>query len=117
MRTKYNIKWYGLFLAILLVAAGLWSATATAQDTIKVGIITDRVGNSAAWAKPIEAGLELALSEINGAGGVLGKKIELVYESDQSKPDVSATKARKLMSLRAPGIGQVGTVGGAPGHP
>jgi branched-chain amino acid transport system substrate-binding protein len=97
MRTKYNIKWYGLFSAILLVAAGLWSATATAQDTIKVGIITDRVGNSAAWAKPIEAGLELALSEINGAGGVLGKKIELVYESDQSKPDVSATKARKLI--------------------
>ena len=84
------------FLAAAAVAiAGL--GPAAGADSIKVGVITDRVGNSAAWAKPIEQGLELALAEINGAGGVLGKKIELLYESDQSKPDISATKARKLI--------------------
>jgi branched-chain amino acid transport system substrate-binding protein len=84
-----------LLAAAAVAAAGF--GTAQAADTIKVGVITDRVGNSAAWAKPIEQGLEMALTEINGAGGVLGKKIELLYESDQSKPDVSATKARKLI--------------------
>ncbi len=39
----------------------------------------------------------MALKEINGSNGVLGKQIELLYESDQSKPDISATKARKLI--------------------
>jgi branched-chain amino acid transport system substrate-binding protein len=83
--------------AATLVAAGLTAATAASAQTIKIGVITDRVGNSAAWARPMEQGLEMALKEINGSGGVLGKKIELVYESDQSKPDISATKARKLI--------------------
>ena len=84
-----------LLAAAIVAVMGL--GPASAADTVKIGVITDRVGNSAAWAKPIEQGLEMALGEINGSGGVLGKKIELLYESDQSKPDVSATKARKLI--------------------
>lgn len=84
-----------LFTAAIVAATGL--GPASAAETMKVGVITDRVGNSAAWAKPIEEGLEMALAEINGSGGLLGKKVELLYESDQSRPDVSATKARKLI--------------------
>jgi len=80
-----------------LATMGLVSGGSMAADPIKIGVITDRVGNSAAWAKPMEEGMELAVEELNGKGGVLGRKIELVYESDQSKPDVSATKARKLI--------------------
>jgi branched-chain amino acid transport system substrate-binding protein len=83
----------------LMLAMGLLLAAGTAQaaDPIKIGVITDRVGNSAAWAKPIEQGMEMAVNEINAAGGVLGRQLKLRYESDQSKPDVSATKARKLI--------------------
>ena len=85
------------FFVTIIGLGILISATTAYAETIKIGVITDRVGNSAAWAKPIEEGVEMALKEINGSNGVLGKQIELLYESDQSKPDISATKARKLI--------------------
>src|SRR5262249_50263539 len=65
--------------AVALLAASL---PARAQDTIKIGVVTDRTGNAAEFASIEEQGLELALKEINAAGGVLGKKLELVYEDD-----------------------------------
>ena len=40
----------------------------------------------------------LAIEEINAAGGVLGKQIELVYEDDQSKPGEAATVVKKLIT-------------------
>ena len=83
-----------LFTAVAAIAL---SPMANAADEIKIGVITDRVGNSAAWARPIEQGIDMAVKELNAAGGVLGRKIEILYESDQSKPDISATKARKLI--------------------
>lgn len=86
-----------IIIGTLMFAVTAFATSVQAKDTIKVGVITDRVGNSAAWAKPIEVGMELALEEINAGGGVLGKKVELHYESDQSKPNISATKARKLI--------------------
>lgn len=93
-----------VFAAAALVAATVTGAMTASAENIKIGVITDRVGNSAAWAKPMEQGLEMALKEINGAGGLLGRKVELLYESDQSKPDVSATKARKLIDAKVVAI-------------
>lgn len=87
----------------LLIIAGVVTvlvlgAPARAQDSIKIGVVTDHTGNAAEFARIEEEGLELALKEINAAGGVLGKKIELSYEDDEDKPALSATKVRKLAS-------------------
>ena len=88
------------YLSILAGAIGLLfiGAPARAQDTVKIGVVTDHTGNAAEFARIEEQGLELALKEINAAGGVLGKKIELSYEDDEDKPALSATKVRKLAS-------------------
>ena len=88
---------------MLLIVAGVVTvlvlgAPARAQDSIKIGVVTDHTGNAAEFARIEEEGLELALKEINTAGGVLGKKIELSYEDDEDKPALSATKVRKLAS-------------------
>ena len=72
------------------------AAPALAQDTIKIGLIVDRIGFAKAWSEPITQGAVYAARELNAKGGVLGKKVELVIEDDQSKPDLSATAARKL---------------------
>lgn len=69
---------------------------AAAQDTIKIGVITDRVGVAKPWSEPIMQGTIYAAKEVNAKGGVLGKKVELLIEDDQGKPDLSATVARKL---------------------
>ena len=72
-----------------------------AQDTIKIGVITDKVGPAKPYAEPVTQGVVLGAKEINAAGGVLGKKLELMIEDDQGKPDVSATMARKVVDAGA----------------
>ena len=91
-QTLQNTARTVLATTLLVVAAG----GALAQDTIKLGVITDRVGFAKPWSEPITAGAVYAVKELNAKGGILGKKVELLIEDDQGKPDVSATVARKL---------------------
>src|SRR5215210_2766310 len=90
-------------LAVLLGALGaaVLTSGAQAQDTIKIGVITDRIGVSKPYSEPSTEGLVFGASEINRQGGVLGKKIELLIEDDQSRPDISAALARKLIDQGA----------------
>ena len=84
-----------LFLFLLLVN------NATAQDTIKIGLITDRVGVSKPYSEPATEGAIFGADELNRRGGVLGRKVELLIEDDQSRPDISAALARKLVDQGA----------------
>ncbi|HYR37004.1 MAG TPA: ABC transporter substrate-binding protein [Burkholderiales bacterium] len=85
-------------LAAALVAL---AAPAVAQDAVRIGIIVDRIGFAKAWSEPISQGAVYAVKELNAKGGILGKKVELLVEDDQSKPDLSATAARKLSEAGA----------------
>ncbi|HUQ24610.1 MAG TPA: ABC transporter substrate-binding protein, partial [Burkholderiales bacterium] len=80
----------------LLIALLIAAAPAVAQDSIKIGLIVDRVGFAKAWSEPITQGTLYAAKELNAKGGLLGRKVELVIEDDQSKPELSAVAARKL---------------------
>jgi branched-chain amino acid transport system substrate-binding protein len=84
-----------------LLAAALVAFAAQAQDTIKIGVITDRVGVSKPYSEPSTEGLVFGANEINKKGGILGRKIELLIEDDQSRPDISAALARKLIDQGA----------------
>jgi len=84
-----------------VLAAALVATSAQAQDTIKIGVITDRVGVSKPYSEPSTEGLVFGANEINKKGGILGKKIELLIEDDQSRPDISAALARKLIDQGA----------------
>ena len=87
-------KW----LAALLAAV---SASVVAQETIKIGVITDKVGPAKPYSEPTLEGIQFGANEINAAGGVLGRKIELLIEDDQGRPDISAAMARKLVDAGA----------------
>jgi branched-chain amino acid transport system substrate-binding protein len=87
------------FLAFAAAALATWAAQA--QDTIKIGVITDRVGVSKPYSEPATEGLVFGAAEINRRGGILGRKIELLVEDDQSRPDISAALARKLVEQGA----------------
>ena len=86
---------------VLLAALLALSGAAFGQDTIKIGVITDRVGVSKPYSEPSTEGLVFGAEEINRRGGILGKKIELLIEDDQSRPDISAALARKLIDQGA----------------
>lgn len=87
-------------LATAALAASV-ALPAAAQDTIKIGVITDKTGTAKFYAEPVYEGVALGIKNINAQGGVLGKKIEMLVEDDQNKPDVSATVARKLVDQGA----------------
>jgi branched-chain amino acid transport system substrate-binding protein len=87
--------------AAALAAALAVGATAGAQETIKIGVITDKVGPAKPYAEPATEGIVFGADEINRKGGILGRKIELLIEDDQGRPDISAAMARKLVEAGA----------------
>src|SRR3989475_10694780 len=82
-------------LAAIALAAGL--TTVAAQETIKVGVIQPLTGAFAASGNYVANGAKIAADEINGKGGVLGKKLELVIEDNKSNPTEAAAVAEKLI--------------------
>lgn len=67
-------------------------------DKIKIGVFTSMTGANSTFGKGTYAGMELAAEEVNAKGGVLGKKIELKLEDNESKSDKSVSAAQKLIS-------------------
>lgn len=79
------------------VVAASCIAPAMAQETVKVGLVAALSGQSAKSGEAITRGLEIAIDEINAAGGVLGKKLELVRRDDESNPAKGLLAARELV--------------------
>ncbi len=82
-----------LLSALLALAAPL-----PAAETIKIGEYASLTGKDATFGQSQDKGIRLALEEINAAGTVLGRKLELIAEDNQTKPGESATAAKKLLS-------------------
>jgi branched-chain amino acid transport system substrate-binding protein len=74
------------------------AGTSAAADTIKVGEFASLTGSEATFGQSSHKGTALAVDAINAAGGVLGKKIDLHTEDNQSQAGQSATAVRKLIS-------------------
>lgn len=67
-----------------------------ASKTLRIGVITSLTGAQAAFGKAHRLGYEIAASEINAKGGVLGKQVEVIFYDDQGKPDQAVQGASKL---------------------
>ncbi len=72
-------------------------AVSNAGDTIKVGILHSLTGTMAISEKSVVDAEQLAIEEINNAGGVLGKKIQPILEDGASNWDTFKKKAIKLI--------------------
>jgi branched-chain amino acid transport system substrate-binding protein len=69
-----------------------------AAEPIKIGEYASLTGKEAGFGQTSHHGVVLALEEINAAGGVLGRPLELAYEDNQTKSGESATAVKKLIS-------------------
>jgi branched-chain amino acid transport system substrate-binding protein len=89
-----KISWFA-------TSAVLWTAgsalTVQAQDVIKIGEINSYKAQPA-FLEPYRKGLELAVEQINAAGGVNGKKLELVIRDDNGNPGDAVRAAEELVS-------------------
>jgi branched-chain amino acid transport system substrate-binding protein len=82
----------------LFALLALGATALRAQDTIKIGEFASMTGKEATFGQFAHKGTLQAIEEVNAAGGVLGKKIELLLEDNQSKPGESATIVKKFIS-------------------
>lgn len=68
------------------------------SDTILIGEVGSLTGSEAAFGISTRNGIELALEEVNAAGGVKGKKLEVRVYDDMSKPEEAASAATRLIT-------------------
>ena len=76
------------FVATTLALA----ATATfaqAGAPIKIGVVTPLSGTYAGIGQQVKWGLDLAAAQINAGGGVMGRKLELIFEDEEANPAVA----------------------------
>ncbi|MFU1927098.1 ABC transporter substrate-binding protein [Bordetella hinzii] len=83
----------------LLMAAGLTAlgAAAAAQGTIRIGEINSYKAQPA-FLEPYKKGMQLAVDEVNAAGGIGGKPLELVIRDDNANPGDAVRAAEELFS-------------------
>ncbi|HEY7646036.1 MAG TPA: ABC transporter substrate-binding protein [Hyphomicrobiales bacterium] len=86
-----------LFLGTVAVMLG--AAAAQAQEPIKIGVVTPLSGTYAGIGQQVRWGLELATKEVNESGGILGRKVELLFEDEEANPAVATQKAEKLFQV------------------
>ena len=83
--------------AAALTTPYFFSRSAAAADTIKVGVLFSLTGGLSIIEKSLADATMLAISEINAAGGVMGRKVEAVMEDGASDPKTYNEKASKLV--------------------
>ena len=85
----------GLFGTATIAALAFGLQPVWAQDSVKIGFVSTFSGPQAAIGEDMRRSVELALEHLGGKMG--GKKIEIVYEDDQFKPDVGKARSEKLV--------------------
>lgn len=81
----------------ILTCGVMMSLSATAQSTLRIGFHAPLTGPAASDGKTALQGAELAVEQINAAGGVNGKKIELVVADDQTQAQQAVPIANKFI--------------------
>ena len=80
------------------IALACTAATALAADPIKIGVDGPFTGGSSSMGVSMRDGVRLAADEINKAGGVLGRQIQLVERDDEAKNERGAQIAQELIN-------------------
>jgi urea transport system substrate-binding protein len=88
-----------------ILKSGVGAALATAlpmpavhaADPIKIGVVQPFSGGLELFGNQAKLGLDLAVSEINGGGGIGGRNIELIYEDDKTDPKTAVERATQLV--------------------
>ncbi|NLT23919.1 MAG: ABC transporter substrate-binding protein [Syntrophorhabdus sp.] len=87
-----------LALALFCFSFFFFASPAMSYDTLKIGAPQPMTGSDAPFGAKFKKAYDLAVEEINQAGGINGKKIEVVIEDHQAKNPLAATVTEKLIN-------------------
>lgn len=85
-----------IVLAVILII-GFFQKTN--EEEIKIGFISILSGPAASYGETEKAGLDIAIEEINTAGGIKGRPVRIIYEDDEGLPEKSVNAFRKLVEI------------------
>lgn len=89
-------KWLSvLFASLFMVLCAV--PVSAADKPVKIGFVYIMSGPAATYGQFAKQGAELAMDEINKAGGINGRKVEGLFEDDTGKSDVGIRVIRKLV--------------------
>lgn len=88
-----------LLLSVILVACLGLVGSGFADDSYKVGAITPLSGKLAVYGEGFQRAMNLAMDEINAAGGIKGKPLEIVFEDNGSTAQGSVSAIQKLITV------------------
>lgn len=93
--------WIGIGMIVIVVLAVVLIITQTKKEPneIKIGILSSLTGESARYGQNALNGVMLAIGEINGMGGVKGRRIKLIIEDDASQASRSVSAFKKLATV------------------
>lgn len=74
------------------------ASSAASTDPIYIGVSGPLTGQNARYGEQWKKGFDLALDEINGAGGINGRQLEYIFEDSQSDPKQSVVVAQKFVA-------------------
>ena len=81
----------------ILVLTVLRPTQVAAIEPIKIGAVLPFSGGVELYGQQAKLGLELAAADINAAGGILGRPVEMVFRDDGTRPQIAAEAARKVV--------------------
>lgn len=104
-----------LVLALVLLVA---CSETVNQENVKIGVTLPLTGEAVSLGDDIKAGIELGVKEVNEAGGIRSKQLEVVYEDDKCS-NQGATTLTKLVNVDnvAGIVGPLCSAAGGPGLP
>ena len=97
MSTQHKLRRFVLACGLAAFAtAALSSQSAQSQDRLVIGSVMDLTGPVATLAQYAKRGVDIAIAEVNAAGGVNGKPVELASLNSESKPDLASSLGLRL---------------------
>tara|TARA_Y100000310_G_scaffold334233_1_gene413564 strand:- start:96909 stop:98012 length:1104 start_codon:yes stop_codon:yes gene_type:complete len=99
MKKQSKIYWTLSIVIIAIFVVTLAITIPKGDETIQIGSILSLSGAAASWGEAAQDGISLVVEDINSKGGVLGKKVVVIYEDDQSNPTQTVTAFRKLTEV------------------
>src|SRR5438105_10279360 len=97
-RTPWAIAALGLALACSKKPEGGGGAGATSDGPVKIGEVGSMTGTEATFGISSDRGIQMRVKEVNGAGGIKNRQIQIIALDDQGKPEEAATAATRLIS-------------------
>ena len=96
MKKKFKAS-LSILAATVCAVSLMGCGKSTSGDVYKIGGIGPLTGDASSYGISVKQGAQIAIDEINAAGGVNGKKLELIFEDDVNDPEKAISAYNKLI--------------------